>query len=93
MLARSGLLGWRRIGFVSSFCLFGTSSETLFSPKLYEMRKYTLKPGCVGKFKKLTTELFHLRTDKSKVLGYWFTEIGTSLFQAVHVWEYGENKI
>ena len=63
-----------------------------FSSKVYELRKYTIKPDAIGKYKQLTTEQFHLRTKHSKLLGFWFSDVGSKLFLSVHIWEYGKNK-
>ncbi|CAK8685900.1 unnamed protein product [Clavelina lepadiformis] len=56
--------------------------------KVYEMRQYVIKPDGVQEYKKLTQELFYLRTRASKLVGFWFTEIGSLLNKTVHLWEY-----
>ena len=37
----------------------------------------------------LTFEKFHIRTNASKLNGYWTAEIG-GINQVVHIWEYGK---
>ena len=67
---------------------FGLTSQLQSNDKIYELRKYLVKPGAFRTYKQLTTDLFHLRTSESKLCGFWFAELGTSLFQSVHIWEY-----
>ncbi|KAJ8042314.1 Protein NipSnap-like 3B [Holothuria leucospilota] len=57
--------------------------------KIYELRTYSIKPTCTGKYKQLTTEKYHLRTAHSKMIGFWMTEIG-GVNEAVHLWEYDD---
>jgi len=55
--------------------------------KIYELRTYSIKPECMKPFLELTFENFHLRTEVSKLHGYWTAELG-GLNQVVHIWEY-----
>ena len=57
--------------------------------KIYELRTYSIKPECMKPFMELTFEKFHLRTEVSKLHGYWTAELG-GLNQVVHMWEYGK---
>ena len=57
--------------------------------KIYELRTYSLKPECVKPFLDLTFEKFHIRTQFSKLHGYWTAELG-GINQVVHIWEYGK---
>ena len=59
------------------------------SKKIYELRTYSLKPECVKPFMELTYEKFHIRTQVSKLNGYWAAELG-GINQVVHIWEYGK---
>ena len=76
--------------FLNQSLRFLTTTTVLTSSneKLYELRKYTVKPDALKTYKQLTTDWFHLRTAHSKLVGFWFTEIGSKLFQTVHIWEY-----
>ena len=65
-----------------------TTNPNLSSEKFYELRKYVIKPDEFKTYKQLTTDWFHLRTAQSKLVGFWFTEIGSKLLQSVHIWEY-----
>ena len=61
------------------------------SKKIYELRTYNLKPECVKPFVNMTLEKFHIRTQASKLNGYWSTELG-GINQVVHIWEYGNSQ-
>ena len=50
--------------------------------------QYHVKPESFSEFLKLTNEKIHLRTNYSKLVGYWSTELG-GLNEVVHIWEYG----
>ena len=54
---------------------------------LYEIRTYTLKPGCVAEYEKRFAEAVETRTKYSPMYGMWHTEIGP-LNQIVHIWAY-----
>ena len=54
---------------------------------IYEMRTYTLKPGCTDEFEKRFAEALPHRAKYSKLTAFWHTEIGP-LNQVIHVWEY-----
>merc|ERR1712055_93252 len=54
---------------------------------VYELRTYSLVPSKVGAFMALSKDKFHLRTEHSKLLGYWTVELG-GLNQVTHLWEY-----
>jgi len=58
---------------------------------VYELRTYSLVPSQVGNFLALTKDKFHLRTQHSKLLGYWTAELG-GLNQLVHIWKYDNYK-
>ena len=47
------------------------------------------KKECVKPFMELTYEKFHIRTQASKLNGYWAAELG-GINQVVHIWEYGK---
>ena len=64
-------------------------SRNCSTKKIYELRTYSLKPECVKPFMNLTFEKFHIRTNASKLNGYWTAEIG-GINQVVHIWEYGK---
>ncbi|XP_067886785.1 protein NipSnap homolog 3A isoform X2 [Heterodontus francisci] len=53
----------------------------------YEFRTYTLQPGKVADFLKLTDGNIHLRTAYSELIGYWTVEIGC-LNEVFHIWKY-----
>jgi len=74
--------------FVPTLRCFSTSIPKASNGKLYELRKYVVKPDAFKTYKQLTTDWFHLRTAQSKLVGFWFTELGSKLFQSVHIWEY-----
>jgi len=54
---------------------------------IYEIRVYTLKPGCVAEYEKRFAEAVETRTKYSPLYGMWHTEIGP-LNQIVHIWAY-----
>jgi hypothetical protein len=54
---------------------------------LYEIRTYTLKPGCVAEYEKRFAEAYEVRTKYSPMYGMWHTEIGP-LNQMIHIWAY-----
>ena len=54
---------------------------------IYEIRVYTLKPGCVGEYEGRFAESFEVRSKYSPMYGMWHTEIGP-LNQMVHIWAY-----
>ena len=54
---------------------------------IYEIRVYTLKPGCVGEYERRFAESVEVRTKYSPMYGMWHTEIGP-LNQIVHIWAY-----
>ncbi|XP_067651937.1 protein NipSnap homolog 3A-like isoform X2 [Haliotis asinina] len=56
-------------------------------PPLYELRIYNVYPKDIKSFTDLSIKWMHLRTAKSKLLGYWFSELG-GINDAVHMWEY-----
>lgn len=57
--------------------------------KIYELRTYTFHPKNTKECLKITEESFHLRTNHSKLIGYWITELGGAN-EVVHVWEYDD---
>jgi hypothetical protein len=54
---------------------------------IYEIRTYTLKPGCVGEYEKRFAPAYETRAKYSPMYGMWHTEIGP-LNQMVHIWAY-----
>uniref|UniRef100_UPI00398EEF63 protein NipSnap homolog 3A isoform X2 n=1 Tax=Pristiophorus japonicus TaxID=55135 RepID=UPI00398EEF63 len=54
----------------------------------YELRTYTIQPGKMADFLKLTGDHIHLRTAHSELFGYWSVEIGC-LNEVFHIWKYG----
>jgi hypothetical protein len=56
---------------------------------IYELRTYTLSPGSLPRYLKLTSEVGRaIRGDRyGKLEGFWSTEFGT-LNQVVHLWNY-----
>ena len=68
--------------------LFSTTSQ---EQKIYELRTYSVQPARFVEFLKLTEQHVHLRTARSKLIGYWSTELG-GLNEVVHIWEYGVKK-
>merc|ERR1719204_2515677 len=58
--------------------------------KVYELRQYQIRPEKLGEFNQLFTKYSHLGTSQSKLVGYWFTELGSALAKAVHIWEYDD---
>ena len=55
--------------------------------KLQELRIYEIKPEYFAAYLKLTSEMYHLRTKHSPLLGYWITEIGGQN-EVCHLWEW-----
>ena len=62
-------------------------TRNVSSAKVYELRTYNIKPECMKPFVDLSMEKFHIRTQFSKLHGYWASEIG-GINQVVHIWEY-----
>jgi hypothetical protein len=55
---------------------------------IYEMRTYTIKIGKLHEYLKHFEEKgLPIISKYSKLVGYWYTEIG-ELNQIVHIWEY-----
>jgi hypothetical protein len=54
---------------------------------IYEIRTYSLKPGCVGEYEKRFADGLEVRSNYSDLYGFWHTEIGP-LNQVVHIWAY-----
>ncbi|MEX2431593.1 MAG: NIPSNAP family protein, partial [Dehalococcoidia bacterium] len=54
---------------------------------LYELRTYTLKPNSVPEVEKRFGEALPTRTQYSRLVGFWHTEIGP-LNQILHLWAY-----
>ncbi|XP_059172305.1 protein NipSnap homolog 3A-like isoform X2 [Physella acuta] len=69
-------------------CNFYSKDAKVVPSPIYELRIYQI----LAKDFKSTTELFKqyisLRTKHSKLLGFWNGEIGGSITQLVHLWEY-----
>jgi len=59
--------------------------------KVFELRIYKCKPKYFADFLNITNQKFHLRTQVSKLVGYWVTEIG-GINEVVHIWEYDNLK-
>ncbi|XP_077983446.1 protein NipSnap homolog 3A-like [Glandiceps talaboti] len=66
---------------------FSNSQPNQQSDKVYELRTYSVQTSRIGEFLALTKDNFHLRTNHSKLLGYWTAELG-GLGEMVHLWEY-----
>lgn len=64
-----------------------SSIRSLHNDKVYELRTYSIKPKNFKEFYDLSVEYMHLRTNHSKLVGYWTSEIG-GIFDMVHIWEY-----
>ena len=75
----------------NNFKRFSYIKRNASSKKIYELRTYNLKPECVKPFVNMTLEKFHIRTQASKLNGYWSTELG-GINQVVHIWEYGNSQ-
>ena len=56
---------------------------------IYELRTYLIQPSKFVSFLGLTQEHLHLRTNHSRLIGYWTTEFG-GINEVVHLWEYGQ---
>ncbi|BFZ13077.1 hypothetical protein BsWGS_16117 [Bradybaena similaris] len=56
--------------------------------KIFEVRVYNGHPHDFKKAMKLIDEYLHFRVRYSKLFGFWTTELGNSIFQMVHFWEY-----
>lgn len=56
-----------------------------------ELRTYALKPAHFGNYIKLSNEKFHLRTQHSKLNGFWIHDLG-GLNAVTHLWEYDDLK-
>src|SRR5919197_2240983 len=54
---------------------------------IYEIRVYTLKPGCVAEYEKRFADAFEVRSKYSPLYGMWQTELGP-LNQVIHIWAY-----
>jgi hypothetical protein len=54
---------------------------------IYEIRVYTLKPGCVAEYEKRFAEGIEVRSNYSAMYGMWHTDIGP-LNQIIHIWPY-----
>ncbi|XP_031565523.1 protein NipSnap homolog 3A-like [Actinia tenebrosa] len=67
---------------------FSCSSQHTNSDKLYEMRSYVIKPKHFIDCMRLTYECIGLRTNHSKLCGFWAVELGGTLSQTIHIWEY-----
>ena len=91
-LGRRSAFGFRAVFAPSRRAISSaTSSHAERNDKFYELRTYSIQPARFGEFLKLTAEHIHIRTAHSKLLGYWFTELG-GMNEVVHLWEYGETK-
>ncbi|XP_078493400.1 protein NipSnap homolog 3A isoform X2 [Ciona intestinalis] len=73
----------------ASLCATNPFSSEDRNRKVYEMRKYIFKPDAIPEFNKLN-ELFYLRTNVSKLVGYWSCDMGSTLNSYVHIWEYDD---
>ena len=92
-LGRRSAFGFRTVFAPSRRAISSaTSSHAEGNDKFYELRTYSVQPARFGEFLKLTTEHIQMQTARSKLLGYWFTELG-GMNEVVHLWEYGESKI
>ena len=90
--------GWRRSLQLSSLLqpaagsagiLYRTSSTNI-GGKIYEMRRYEVKPEKYTEFLNRGREKYEeLMMPHGKLLGYWVASLG-ALNQVYHLWEYGE---
>ena len=68
------------------------SSCTTAGGKIYEMRRYEVKPDQYTEFVRHATEKYEeLMMPHGKLLGYWAASMG-SLNEVYHLWEYGEKR-
>ena len=68
------------------------SSSTDVNGKIYEMRRYVVKPDKYTEFVSHARENYEeLMMPHGKLLGYWTASLG-SLNEVFHLWEYGKNK-
>ena len=59
------------------------------SGKIYELRRYGIKPGKITEIIRLGTEKYEeLIMPHGKLIGYWVTNTG-ALSEVQHLWEYG----
>lgn len=66
------------------------SFSTEPSAKIYEMRRYKIKPDKYAEFIRLGTEKYEeVMMPHGKLVGYWATSMG-SLNEVYHLWEYGK---
>ncbi len=54
---------------------------------IHEIRTYDLQPGTTPQFLEKTGEKIATRLEYSKLIGFFYTEIG-QLNQVVHIWQY-----
>ncbi|CAG5131984.1 unnamed protein product [Candidula unifasciata] len=66
---------------------FSTESKAL-PTKIFEVRVYNGHPQDFKKAVNLINEYLHFRIKYSKLFGFWTTELGSSIFQMLHIWEY-----
>eukprot|EP01119_Soliformovum_irregulare_P007024 TRINITY_DN19432_c0_g1_i1.p1 TRINITY_DN19432_c0_g1~~TRINITY_DN19432_c0_g1_i1.p1 ORF type:complete len:222 (+),score=37.94 TRINITY_DN19432_c0_g1_i1:37-702(+) len=57
-------------------------------PKVYELRTYDVHPAHFPSFVKLTQDHIDKRTKYSKLVGYWTSDVSSSINETVHIWEY-----
>jgi len=89
-LSSGGQHNFRPLQQIQRLLVNGTNTSRGLSSggsPVYELRTYSLVPSKVGAFMALSKEKFHLRTEHSKLLGYWTVELG-GLNQVTHLWEY-----
>ncbi|XP_056008858.1 protein NipSnap homolog 3A-like [Ostrea edulis] len=87
-MAVNVLKNWRVIG--RSFARV-SNTRSLHSEPVYELRTYSIHPKDFKDFIQLSAECMHLRTNHSKLIGYWISEIG-GISDVVHIWEYDSLK-
>ena len=57
--------------------------------KVYEIRRYQLKPECLGDYLALTgSPAFDARLEASRLRAFFLTEMGDTLNSVYHIWEY-----
>lgn len=61
--------------------------------KIYELRRYKVKPDRYTELVRLGTEKYEdVMMQHGKLLGYWSTELG-AVREVSHLWEYGKQNM
>ena len=80
-----------QLGFLLSHSgICSRSSCSTSAGKIYEMRRYEVKPDKYAEFLQRGREKYEeLMMPHGKLLGYWGSSLG-SLNEVYHLWEYGQ---